>query len=67
MSGFRSHVFAARLWAVLGEPEEALAALERGLEEGEGEVVLMQVMKEFETIRHNPRFQDLLHRLGLKR
>jgi TolB-like protein/Tfp pilus assembly protein PilF len=66
LPGFHSYVFAARLWAVLEEPEKALAALERGYEEGEGEVILMQIMKEFDSIRPDPQFQDLLHRLGLQ-
>jgi TolB-like protein/Tfp pilus assembly protein PilF len=63
--GLHSPMLAAQLWAILGEMEEAFAALEQAYEKGEGELILILRMEEFHDLRSDPRFQDLARRLGL--
>jgi hypothetical protein len=50
----------------LGELDEAFAWLEKAYEERDPELTYMKVPnRRFEPLRHDPRFQDLLRRMGL--
>ena len=56
----------AILYGALGELDEAFAWLEKAYEERDPELTYMKVPnRRFEPLRHDPRFQDLLHRMGL--
>lgn len=56
-------------WAVvyvgLGDKERALAWLEKAFEERNGRMVNVTVHPQFASLRGDPRFQDLLRRMGL--
>jgi len=49
----------------LGETDEAFAALEQGYKEHSNILQFLKVHPHFDPIRNDPRFKDLLHRLGL--
>lgn len=48
-----------------GEIEQAFHWLERAVNEGSPEIVYLDMRPEFDIVRDDPRYQDLLHRLGL--
>jgi serine/threonine-protein kinase len=48
----------------LGEPAEALAWLERGYKERDARMVFLKVEPRWNDLRGDPRFQDLLRRVG---
>ncbi len=54
----------ALVYIGLGEPEEALAWLERAFEQRDGRMVFLKVEPKWNDLRGNPRFQDLLQRLS---
>jgi TolB-like protein/Tfp pilus assembly protein PilF len=51
----------------LGDNEQAFLWLERGYEEKSGIMPLLKVHPHFDPIRNDPRFADLIHRVGLDR
>jgi tetratricopeptide (TPR) repeat protein len=51
--------------ALLGEREQALAWLNRAFEDRDPSLVAVHVDSAFESIRLDPRFNDLLRRIGL--
>ncbi|MCU1296820.1 MAG: Adenylate cyclase [Acidobacteriaceae bacterium] len=54
------------LYGALGELNEAFAWLEKAYEERDPELTYLKVPgRRFEPLRHDPRFQDLVHRVGL--
>jgi tetratricopeptide (TPR) repeat protein len=55
------------LWAHLGmgDKEEALADLEKAYSEHFGILVTLKVEPAYDPLRSDPRFQDLLRRVGL--
>ena len=55
------------LWAHLGvgDKEEALADLEKAYSEHFGILATLKVDPGFDPLRSDPRFQDLLRRVGL--
>ena len=55
----------AFLNAELGRPEEALAWLERSIAAREGVVLLVRVHPAFDSVRSDPRLEDLLRRAGV--
>jgi len=55
----------AILYARLGEKEEALQALEQAYKERQFHMTEIGVEPAFDTLRSEPRFQDLLHRTGV--
>ena len=66
----RAHVPAiriARLYAQAGERDRALDWLEKAWEEHENPLVHLSVGWDWECLREEPRFQDLLRRLDLPR
>ena len=50
--------------AVIGETEEAFAWLERAYEEREPLLLLARTDPRLDPLRSDPRFQDLLRRIG---
>ena len=58
-------IFLAQLYAHLGEKERALESLERAYEERNMSLVLLKVDPAWESLRSEPRFQDLLRRMRL--
>jgi hypothetical protein len=61
-----SYPFAQTFSAIsLGENEQAFALLEKEYERRGIRMILLQVEPEFDSLRAEPRFQDLLRRIGL--
>ncbi len=56
----------ARLYARLGERDEAFAWLEKVFDIGEAAVVWLKVSPEWDNLRDDPRFPELLKRVGLQ-
>ncbi len=52
-------------YAALGEPDEAFRWLERGFEERINFMVFLHCMADLDPLRGDPRFRDLLARIGL--
>ncbi len=60
------HAYAiAALYAQLGEKNRAFEWLDKAFRDGEGPLLLIKLDDRFEALRSDPRFQDLLRRLGL--
>jgi len=55
----------ARLYAHAGEYERTLYWLEKAEAAREGPLVHLAVARDWDGLRSDPRFQDLLHRVGL--
>ncbi|HTV60186.1 MAG TPA: tetratricopeptide repeat protein [Verrucomicrobiae bacterium] len=56
----------AILYGALGEMDEAFVWLEKAYEERDPELTYIKVPhRRFEPLRHDPRYQDMLHRMGL--
>jgi TolB-like protein/DNA-binding winged helix-turn-helix (wHTH) protein/Tfp pilus assembly protein PilF len=49
----------------LGQKEEALSNLEKAYEDRDARLVLLKIDAHFDGLRSEPRFQDLLRRIGL--
>jgi TolB-like protein/DNA-binding SARP family transcriptional activator len=60
-----SPMLLASTWIVLGERERALDALERAAATRDDYLTDLKVVREFETLRDDPRFVALVKRLGL--
>ena len=52
-------------YAMVGEVDEAFAWLERGYHERDPSMILLRVAKTLDPLRSDPRFDDLLRRIGL--
>lgn len=52
------------IYVNLGDAENALARLEKAVEIRDGRVVWLGVDPQFETLRRNPRFEEILRRTG---
>jgi tetratricopeptide (TPR) repeat protein len=59
-----SKVWPAAVYALLGEKEEALAWLEKAYRERDPWLMDINVRAEFDSLRDDPRFQDLLRRMN---
>ncbi len=57
--------FAAKIYAMLGENVEALKLLEESLARRDNELNWIEVDFEFKSIRSNPRYQDIIEKLGI--
>jgi len=56
--------YSAMIHAALGEKEQALAALEQAYRERDGYLAWLKVDDAFDSLREEPRFQELLRRVG---
>jgi TolB-like protein/DNA-binding winged helix-turn-helix (wHTH) protein/Tfp pilus assembly protein PilF len=57
----------ATVYTALGENDRALAWLEKAYQRRDGGLILLNVVPEFQSLHLDPRFDDLLRRLGLPR
>lgn len=55
----------AGIYAKLGDSPAAFEWLQRAYEEHDGNLLYLRVRPEFDSLRDDPRFIDLLHRIGL--
>ena len=55
----------ASVYARLDRKDEAIAWLEKGYEERDSRMPLIGVAFEFDSLRSDPRFRDLVRRIGL--
>jgi hypothetical protein len=55
----------ARAYAALGETDRAIGSLERGFEERAVKMILIAVDPQYDRLRGDRRFQDLVRRLNL--
>jgi len=60
-----SPYFSAMIYAVLGDKDQAMEWLERVYKERSYYVVWLKIDTVFDPLRDDPRFQDLLRRIGL--
>lgn len=63
--GYGSPLLIAYVYEGLGKTEEALNWLERAVTERDGWLVYLNAFPRFESLRDEPRFKDILRRLGL--
>jgi len=52
-------------YAQLNDKEKALEYLEKGIRERDGQVFLINMNPQFDNLRNDPRFQELIRRLNL--
>jgi serine/threonine-protein kinase len=63
--GYASPVLIACVYEGLGQTDEALNWLEQAVTERDGWLVSMNAFPRFETLRGDPRFENILRRVGL--
>ena len=56
----------ARQSAVLGEKEQAFEYLNKALEAGQSQMTMLKVEPLFDSLRDDPRYNELLRRVGFK-
>ena len=61
----RSSLDIAAVSAILGDKEQAFLWLEKAYEKREFGIPYLKCSPEFDSLRSDPRFQDLLRRVGL--
>ena len=61
-----SPYFIALVYAALGEKDHAFEWLEKAYNEHQPYLTLIKVEPVFDSLRSDPRFADLLSRIGLK-
>ncbi len=64
-STYVSPLHIARVYAGLGDGAAALEWLQRGLADRSNELLFLKVDPQFDSLRSNPQFEDLLKRIGL--
>ena len=57
--------FAATFYVKLGQNDEAIRLLEKAYEERDFRMIMLPVSYEFDPLRSDPRFRDLVRRVGL--
>ncbi len=55
----------AAIYAGLGEKDQAFASLERAYEQRDYRLITVNMLPLLDPLRSDPRFQDLLRRIGL--
>ena len=56
----------AALYLALGEPEEAIARLEKAYEERDVRLAFLKIDPKWDALRADPRFVSVLNRVGLR-
>jgi DNA-binding winged helix-turn-helix (wHTH) protein/TolB-like protein/Tfp pilus assembly protein PilF len=56
----------ARICAMLNEKEQVFEYLNKTIEKGQSQIVMLNVEPAFDPIRDDPRYEELLRRIGLK-
>lgn len=56
----------ARQCALLGDKEQAFAYLNKAIEKRQGQMTMLNVDPPFDVLRNDPRFDELVKRVGLK-
>lgn len=64
-SGYTPPFVMATAYARLGRKDEAFAYLEKGFQQRDFRITLVKVSFEFDSLRSDPRYDDLLRRIGL--
>jgi len=59
-------VLIAFVYIALGDKDQAFAWMEKGYQERSGQILWMDVEPQFDPLRSDPRFTDLVHRIGLR-
>jgi eukaryotic-like serine/threonine-protein kinase len=62
--GYVSPYYFAMIYTALGEPQQALTALDQSYAERDRYLTWLKVDDAFDPLRKEPRFQDLLRRIG---
>lgn len=65
IEGYVPPSFLAKLYVAFGEKEQALDQLEEAYQARDGYLVWLKAETTFDPLRSDPRFQELLHRVGL--
>jgi uncharacterized protein CbrC (UPF0167 family) len=52
-------------WANLGDKQQAFAWLEKAYQAHEWPLIALKVDPQYGSLRSDPRFKDLVHRIGL--
>jgi TolB-like protein/Tfp pilus assembly protein PilF len=60
-----SPFYQALLYIGLGDREQAVAWLDRGYDDRSNNMIFLNVVPQFDSLRSEPRFQNLRHRIGL--
>lgn len=63
--GYASAYFIAAIYAGLGERDQAFAWLEKAYEDRSGWLIFIKAEPKLDSLRSDPRFTDLLRRIGL--
>ncbi len=64
--GYISPYTTARAYGALGDKDRAFARLEKGLEERTEDMVFLKVDPALDPLRSDPRFKEILRRMGFK-
>ena len=56
----------ARQCAFLGDKEQAFEYLNKAVEKRQSQIVMLKVEPAFDSLRDDPRFDELVRRVGLK-
>jgi serine/threonine-protein kinase len=56
----------ARQCALMGDKEQAFAYLNKAIEKRQGQMIMLNVDPPFDVLRDDPRFDELVRRVGLK-
>ncbi len=62
--GYAGPFHIAQIYCALGQKDEALRWLEEAYREHDGNIVLLKVFPAWDSLRSDPRFQDLLRRMN---
>jgi tetratricopeptide (TPR) repeat protein len=62
--GYAGPFHIAQIYGALGQKDEALRWLEEAYREHDGNIVLLKVFPAWDSLRSEPRFQDLLRRMN---
>ena len=63
----RNNLFRIAGWyAMIGNKDKAFEYLERSYQERDGLIMTLEIEPQFDSLRHDPRYTELVGRLGLK-